>query len=151
MVYSWDDKEAECYKLYVEERRNLEEVMSYWEMRGFTPRCVSCATAVYGLPYTSRGISYGDERDGEAVDTISAAIISNSDGYWVLFCDADYVSANARSSSSSNDGISPASRTPDTRTPRLPRAYTNYGSRTTPRRTWWIHCRLRASRSTTVN
>jgi hypothetical protein len=52
MVYSWDDKEAECYKLYMEERRNLEEVMSYWEMRGFTPRCVNCATAVYGLPYT---------------------------------------------------------------------------------------------------
>ncbi|KAL1794896.1 hypothetical protein ACET3X_006712 [Alternaria dauci] len=37
MVYSWDDKEAVCYQLYVEERRSLEEVMSYWEIRGFTP------------------------------------------------------------------------------------------------------------------
>ncbi|CAN9156492.1 unnamed protein product [Alternaria alternata] len=30
MAYSWDDKEAVCYQLYVEERRSLEEVMSYW-------------------------------------------------------------------------------------------------------------------------
>ncbi|KAH6852954.1 hypothetical protein BKA58DRAFT_325815 [Alternaria rosae] len=37
MVYSWDDKEAVCYQLYVEERRSLEEVMSYFEIRGFTP------------------------------------------------------------------------------------------------------------------
>ncbi|KAL6153252.1 hypothetical protein ACJQWK_03010 [Exserohilum turcicum] len=37
MVYSWDDKEAVCYRLYVEERRSLEEVISYWEARGFTP------------------------------------------------------------------------------------------------------------------
>ncbi|KAI4923678.1 uncharacterized protein J4E92_007652 [Alternaria infectoria] len=37
MVYSWDDKEALCYQLYVEERRSLEEVMSYFEIRGFTP------------------------------------------------------------------------------------------------------------------
>ena len=40
MVYSWDDKEAVCYRLYVEERRSLEEVISYWEARGFTPRYV---------------------------------------------------------------------------------------------------------------
>ena len=38
MVYSWDDKEAICYRLYVEERRSLEEVICYWEIRGFTPR-----------------------------------------------------------------------------------------------------------------
>ncbi|EFQ93008.1 hypothetical protein PTT_09743 [Pyrenophora teres f. teres 0-1] len=37
MVYSWDDKEAICYRLYVEERRSLEEVICYWEIRGFTP------------------------------------------------------------------------------------------------------------------
>jgi hypothetical protein len=45
MVYSWDDKEAACYKLYVEERQSLEDVMSYWEIRGFTPRYAYCATA----------------------------------------------------------------------------------------------------------
>jgi Clr5 domain len=38
MVYSWDDKEAECYRLYVEEKKSLDEVISYWEARGFTPR-----------------------------------------------------------------------------------------------------------------
>ena len=48
MVYSWDDKEAACYKLYVEERMSLEDVMSYWEMRGFTPRYAYCATACMG-------------------------------------------------------------------------------------------------------
>ncbi|OAL54109.1 hypothetical protein IQ07DRAFT_560794 [Pyrenochaeta sp. DS3sAY3a] len=37
MVYNWDDKEAECYRLYVEERRSLDEVIAYWEQRGFTP------------------------------------------------------------------------------------------------------------------
>lgn len=40
MVYSWDDKEVDCYRLYVEEKRSLDEVVSYWEVRGFTPRCV---------------------------------------------------------------------------------------------------------------
>lgn len=38
MVYNWDGKEAECYRLYVEERCSLDEVIDYWEMRGFTPR-----------------------------------------------------------------------------------------------------------------
>jgi hypothetical protein len=40
MVYNWDDKEGECYRLYVEEKRSLDEVISYWEVRGFTPRYV---------------------------------------------------------------------------------------------------------------
>lgn len=44
MVYNWDDKEAECYRLYVEEKKSLDEVMSYWETQGFTPR-------YYGPPY----------------------------------------------------------------------------------------------------
>jgi hypothetical protein len=38
MVYNWDDKEGECYRLYVEEKRNLDDVISYWAARGFTPR-----------------------------------------------------------------------------------------------------------------
>jgi hypothetical protein len=38
MVYNWDDKEGECYRLYVEEKRSLDELISYWEVRGFTPR-----------------------------------------------------------------------------------------------------------------
>ena len=40
MVYNWDGKETECYRLYVQERRSLNEVVEYWEQRGFTPRYV---------------------------------------------------------------------------------------------------------------
>lgn len=41
MVYHWDDKETECYRLYVEEKKSLDEVIAYWEARGFTPRYIS--------------------------------------------------------------------------------------------------------------
>ncbi|KAF2006729.1 hypothetical protein P154DRAFT_517759 [Amniculicola lignicola CBS 123094] len=37
MVYSWEDKEAECYRLYVEEKRSLDEVLAYWQQRDFAP------------------------------------------------------------------------------------------------------------------
>jgi hypothetical protein len=40
MVYNWDGKEAECYQLYVQEKKSLNEVLEYWEQRGFTPRYV---------------------------------------------------------------------------------------------------------------
>jgi len=43
MVYRWDDKEAECYRLYVEEKQSLDEVIAHWEDRGFTPRYDDCA------------------------------------------------------------------------------------------------------------
>jgi hypothetical protein len=51
MVYNWDDKEGECYRLYVEEKRSLDDVIAYWEVRGFTPRyvyCIDCAVACTG-------------------------------------------------------------------------------------------------------
>ncbi|KAF2868616.1 hypothetical protein BDV95DRAFT_500026 [Massariosphaeria phaeospora] len=37
MVYNWEGKEAECYRLYVEERKSLDEVIEHWGQRGFTP------------------------------------------------------------------------------------------------------------------
>ncbi|KAF1971643.1 hypothetical protein BU23DRAFT_555818 [Bimuria novae-zelandiae CBS 107.79] len=37
MVYNWDGKEEECYRLYVNEKRSLNEVVEYWRQRGFTP------------------------------------------------------------------------------------------------------------------
>lgn len=40
MVYNWDGKEAECYQLYMQEKKSLNEVLEYWEQRGFTPRYV---------------------------------------------------------------------------------------------------------------
>jgi hypothetical protein len=41
MVYDWDGKEAECYRLYVEERKSLDEVIEYWKEKGFVPRYVA--------------------------------------------------------------------------------------------------------------
>ncbi len=40
MVYDWDNKESECYRLYVEERKSLDEVMDYFKQREFAPRYV---------------------------------------------------------------------------------------------------------------
>ncbi|KAF4302160.1 hypothetical protein GTA08_BOTSDO09694 [Botryosphaeria dothidea] len=40
MVYDWEDKEVECYRMYVEEKKPLDEVMDYWKQRDFTPRFV---------------------------------------------------------------------------------------------------------------
>ncbi|ORY14156.1 hypothetical protein BCR34DRAFT_451940, partial [Clohesyomyces aquaticus] len=37
MVYNWDGKEDECFRLYVQEKKSLDEVLQYWEGRGFTP------------------------------------------------------------------------------------------------------------------
>ncbi|KAH7065525.1 hypothetical protein B0J12DRAFT_560291 [Macrophomina phaseolina] len=37
MVYDWEGKEAECYRIYVEEKKSLDEVMEYWKQREFTP------------------------------------------------------------------------------------------------------------------
>jgi hypothetical protein len=65
MVYSWDDKEAVCHQLYVEERRSLDEVMSYWEIRGFTPRYAHIAhCSTYGLPYAFTVISRSQCSEG---------------------------------------------------------------------------------------
>ncbi|KAF2476108.1 uncharacterized protein BDR25DRAFT_331670 [Lindgomyces ingoldianus] len=37
MVYDWGDKEAECFRLYVQEKKSLDEVLQYWQQKGFTP------------------------------------------------------------------------------------------------------------------
>ncbi|KAK5161521.1 hypothetical protein LTR04_004285 [Oleoguttula sp. CCFEE 6159] len=38
MVYDWDDKEQEVYRMYVEERKSLDEVMEHLRStKGFTP------------------------------------------------------------------------------------------------------------------
>lgn len=68
-MYNWDSKEVECYRLYVQENRGLDEVMEYWEQRGFTPRYVFAQSEVraavqrhllhsscyFGNPLVSRG------------------------------------------------------------------------------------------------
>ncbi|OCK84852.1 hypothetical protein K432DRAFT_378201 [Lepidopterella palustris CBS 459.81] len=37
MVYNWDGKEAECYRLYIEERKNLDDIVEIWRKKGFCP------------------------------------------------------------------------------------------------------------------
>jgi hypothetical protein len=34
MVYDWDDKQATCYRLYVVERKNLDDVMKFFRDEG---------------------------------------------------------------------------------------------------------------------
>jgi hypothetical protein len=39
MVYDWDNaKEETCYRMYIEEKRSLEEIMEYYKNQNFTPR-----------------------------------------------------------------------------------------------------------------
>lgn len=42
MVYDWENKEDICYRLYIEEKKSLEEIMEYMkEEHKFSPRYVS--------------------------------------------------------------------------------------------------------------
>lgn len=110
MVYNWDDKEAECYRLYVEEKKSLDDVISHWEARGFTPRYI----------------------------WIAVQLLPN-------FLRADCViPVNEHFKHSSNDGTFPANRIRPIRTLPSSPAYSSYGSRIIPRRTWWIPFRMRA-------
>jgi hypothetical protein len=39
MVYDWSIHEATCYRLYVDEKRSLEDIMDYMrDQHEFTPR-----------------------------------------------------------------------------------------------------------------
>ena len=39
MVYNWSEHEATCYRLYIDEKKSLEEIMLYMrEKHAFTPR-----------------------------------------------------------------------------------------------------------------
>lgn len=41
MVYDWENKEELCYRLYIEEKKSLEEIMEFMkEHHKFAPRCV---------------------------------------------------------------------------------------------------------------
>jgi hypothetical protein len=37
-MYDWKGKRDDCYRLYVEERKSLDEVASFWAAKRFTPR-----------------------------------------------------------------------------------------------------------------
>ncbi len=38
MVYDWTDKEDTCYRLYIEEKKSLEEIMIFFKDQKFAPR-----------------------------------------------------------------------------------------------------------------
>lgn len=38
-MYTWEDKKDVCYRMYVEERKTLEEIMNFFKNElGFVPR-----------------------------------------------------------------------------------------------------------------
>jgi len=41
MVYDWENKEEICYRMYIEEKKSLEEIMEFMkEEHKFAPRYV---------------------------------------------------------------------------------------------------------------
>jgi hypothetical protein len=48
MVYDWENKEEICYRMYIEEKKSLEEIMEYMkdELK-FAPRYVARFTSPY--------------------------------------------------------------------------------------------------------
>lgn len=41
MVYDWENKEEVCYRMYIEEKKSLEDIMDYMkEHHKFAPRYV---------------------------------------------------------------------------------------------------------------
>jgi hypothetical protein len=90
MVYDWENKEDICYRMYIEEKKSLEEIMDYMkEHHKFAPRYVDAARRT--SPYK----------------TISSSVLT-------LHC-----KANARSKPSSSAGNSLPNKTPPTRMPPL--------------------------------
>jgi hypothetical protein len=48
MVYDWENKEEICYRMYIEEKKSLEEIMDYMkEEHKFAPRSVERRTSPY--------------------------------------------------------------------------------------------------------
>ena len=48
MVYDWENKEEMCYRMYIEEKKSLEEIMEYMkEQHKFAPRYANRRTSPY--------------------------------------------------------------------------------------------------------
>jgi hypothetical protein len=51
MVYDWENKEEICYRMYIEEKKSLEEIMEYLkEEHKFAPRYASRSRARRDYP-----------------------------------------------------------------------------------------------------
>jgi hypothetical protein len=50
MVYDWENKEEMCYRMYIEEKKSLEEIMEYMkEHHKFAPRYATRRTSPYNI------------------------------------------------------------------------------------------------------
>jgi hypothetical protein len=107
MVYDWENKEEICYRMYIEEKKSLEEIMEYMkEEHKFAPRYVDIRTDV--LHRTN------------CIYTITSSVLIT------------LPLANVPSRRNSNAGISPPSRTPHTKMPPSSSASRSYGTATPP-------------------
>jgi Clr5 domain len=106
MVYDWEDKEDVCYRMYIEEKKSLEEIMEFMKTeRNFAPRYCRLpeTTSAFALPLPFA-------RPGQTLTQISRVIV------------------NALSRSSSSAGSFQASRIRLTRTHSLLAALRSYGN-----------------------
>jgi hypothetical protein len=107
MVYDWENKEEICYRMYIEEKKSLEDIMEYMkEELKFAPRYVDRSTYL-AVPIDSK--------------TISSSVLTTT-------------TANVPSRPNSNDGIFLPSRTPPTKMQLSFNASKSYGTAILPRR-----------------
>lgn len=101
MVYDWENKEELCYRLYIEEKKSLEEIMEFMkEHHKFAPRCVPV---------------YPHER--YSCPTPTARCVACSCGLYVQWTDFICVATvNGRSKHNSSAGNSPRNKTQRTKT-----------------------------------
>ena len=62
MVYDWEGKEDICYRMYIDEKRSLEDIMEYMKVdHSFAPRYVllflrfsplRCGCVLFTMPMT---------------------------------------------------------------------------------------------------
>jgi hypothetical protein len=104
MVYDWDNKEEICYRMYIDEKKSLEEIMEYMkdELK-FAPRYGNLAGCT--LPYTN--------------SNLSSSVLTTT-------------TANVPFRLNSSDGTSPPSKTPPTRMQPSFNASKSYGTATPP-------------------
>lgn len=64
MVYNWDAHEPKCYRLYIDEKKSLEEIMDIMRIEdNFTPR-YACLAGLYSV------VRNGSSRDLPKVDFV---------------------------------------------------------------------------------
>lgn len=71
MVYDWENKEEICYRMYIEEKKSLEEIMDYMkEHHKFTPRYAAARTSPYRIYTVVRTDNIQQTRFPDAVQAL---------------------------------------------------------------------------------